>query len=150
MTLIKWKNPNYVARRTGLFPGLPRMFDELMADDFFGKDFAAHVPAVNVFEDEGSFHIELSAPGFTKEEIKVSIENDTMTVSGEHKAEKTEGNKNYSLKEFSYGSFARSFSMPETTDPEKVEAKFENGILMVSIAKKESVKANPVKEIKIV
>src|SRR5688572_7448313 len=118
MTLLKWKSPNGVNRRErGVFE-LPSVFDDLMMNDFFGKDFAAHMPAVNISENKDEFTVELSAPGFTKDEIKVAIENDLMTISGEHKAEKTEEKKNYTRKEFSFGSFTRSFTLPETADSE--------------------------------
>ncbi|MEW6467393.1 MAG: Hsp20/alpha crystallin family protein [Bacteroidota bacterium] len=149
MTLIKWKRPNGVLRRPAMLPEFRSLFDDLMMDDFFGRDFAHHMPAVNISEDNDGFRVELSAPGFSKEEMKVSIENDVMTISAERKTEKSEEERNYTRKEFNYGSFTRSFTLPETADLEKVDAKYENGILILSIAKKDSAKVSTKKEIQI-
>jgi HSP20 family protein len=126
----------------------PSFFDEAMT----GRDSAAFMPAVNISEDEKSWHIELSAAGFVKEDFKINLENDTLTISAEHKEEKAEEGKekNYSRREFRYGSFSRTFRLPkEKVNDEAINAVYENGILKLSIPKKEAEKKEMLKEIKI-
>lgn len=148
MTLVRWTKPsNGVKRNNDLFPGL--LEDILSNDPFFKRDFASYVPAVNIAETAENFSIELSAPGFDKEEFRIEVENDVLTVSGERKTEKKEEGKTYTRKEFSYGSFKRVFSLPKTVDTDKIEAKYESGILQVIVSKKEEAKAKPVREIRI-
>lgn len=148
MTLVRWTKPsNGVKRNNDLFHGL--LEDILSNDPFFKRDFASYVPAVNIAETAENFSIELSAPGFDKEEFRIEVENDVLTVSGERKTEKKEEGKTYTRKEFSYGSFKRVFSLPKTVDTDKIEAKYESGILQVIVSKKEEAKAKPVREIRI-
>jgi HSP20 family protein len=127
---------------------IPSFFDEA----FSGRETAAFMPAVNISEDEKSWHIEVSAAGFKKEDFKLRLENETLTVSAEHKEEtpaEGEKQKNYSRREFRYGSFSRTFRLPkELVNEENINAVYENGILMLSIPKKEAVKKE-MKEIKI-
>lgn len=148
MTLLTINKPT----RPGLSKN--RMFDTFpgVFDDFFntlGEGFTSYTPAVNVSEKENSFEVELSAPGFNKEDIKVEMENGVLTISGENKTENVKEEKNYSRKEFSYGSFKRTFTVPEMIDEENVQAKYENGILKLSLAKRKELKENPVKQIKV-
>ncbi|MDQ3109526.1 MAG: Hsp20/alpha crystallin family protein [Bacteroidota bacterium] len=127
---------------------IPAFFDEA----FSGRETAAFVPAVNISEDEKGWHIEVSAAGFKKEDFKLRLENETLTISAEHKEEASvegEKQKKYSRREFRYGSFARTFRLPkELVNEESINAVYENGILMLSIPKKEMVKKE-MKEIKI-
>jgi HSP20 family protein len=149
MTLIKWKTPNHTVRRETLFPEMPSIFDDFLNMRLFGRDFAAHMPAVNISEEEKQFVIEMSAPGFNKEDIKLEIEDFLLTVKGEQKVENNIDEKNYSRKEFSYGSFSRSFTLPENANAEKIEAKYENGIMKLLIPKKEEEQKKTIREIKI-
>lgn len=119
-------------------------------DDLFGKDvfdfnpnfFAkphGTTPAVNVKEDETKFLLEVAAPGLQKENFKVELEDNLLTISAEQKTENTETDEKtkFTRKEFSYSTFKRSFSLDEeTVDAENIEAKYENGILNISIPKK--------------
>lgn len=131
----------------------PSFFDEA----FSGRESAAFMPAVNISDDEKNWHIELSAPGFVKEDFKIRLENDTLTISAEHKDEIKEGDaatgateKKYSRREFRYGSFSRSFRLPkEKVNEEAINAAYENGILNLSIPKKVEEKKEVLKEIKI-
>ena len=140
MTLIKWKRPsenglnnNQMIYHTP-FQGLMENF---FNDNFFGREYASFVPAINVAEETDKFRLELSAPGFEKSDLKIAIENGTLTISGEHKTEKETGEKNYTRKEFNYGSFQRSFTLPEDVNEEKIDAKYENGILKIVLPRKE-------------
>jgi HSP20 family protein len=112
------------------------------------SDFEKNWPAVNIKEDDKSFKVELAVPGFKKEDIKVDMENDILTISAETKDEKNEEKDNYTRKEFSYSSFNRSFSLPKSANGEKIDAKYENGVLKLEIAKKEeAIQKNTRKEI---
>lgn len=102
---------------------------------------------VNISEGNDGYTIEVSAPGFSKEELTLNIENKVLTITGEHKEEKDDLNNNYTRKEFCKKSFQRSFTIPEDVDYDKgFDAKFENGVLIVSVMKpKELPKEEPKK-----
>lgn len=122
-------------------------FPSFMDKDFFGNEFAAHVPAVNISEDEKGWQIELSAAGFKKEDFTAKLDKDVLTISATHKEEESAEKKNYSRREFRYGSFSRSFRFQkDKVNEENISAVYENGILHVSVPKKEI--AAPKEEIK--
>ena len=101
---------------------------------------AEWAPFVDIVGDEKSCLIKVELPGVKKEEIKVGIQDDVLTISGERKYEKEEKDKNFHHFERAYGSFTRSFTIPEDSDGEKVSAEFKNGILKVRLPKTEKVK----------
>jgi len=116
-------------------------------DDMFGKDFMKDffdfesnpsVPDVNVREDKDKYTIEVAAPGLNKKDFDVDIQNNVLTISSEkeHKDEDKDENENYLRREFSYSSFQRSFSLPETVKVENIKAKHDNGVLYVELPKK--------------
>jgi len=108
------------------------------------------IPAVNILENEESFVIEVAAPGMEKENFTVNLDGDRLLISSELKKENSENEANYSRREFSYQSFQRSFTIPEgTVDDEKIMAKYSNGILMITLPKKDELKAKPAKRIDI-
>ncbi len=133
----------------------PSVFSDLFDyDKFFGgpmfKDFENALPATNVKETEKEFKIELAVPGFKKEDFKVNLDNDVLTISAETKNEKKEENEKYTRKEFSYNSFSRSFQLPKTANNEKINAKYEDGILKLDISKKEeAIKQDNKKQIQV-
>lgn len=144
---------NLVKTRFGTTPSSNRFF----FDDFFGKDFfginpndlVKSTPAVNVKEDDKNFTLEVAAPGLQKEHFNVAVDENVLTISAETKSEKSEDDENskFTRKEFSYTSFSRSFTLDEeTVDTEKIVAKYENGILNITIPKKE--KTEVVKKLK--
>jgi len=90
---------------------------------------------VNIKENENDYTIEVSAPGFTKEELTVNISDGILTVSGEHTNESKDEKENFSRREFSKSSFSRSFRIPEDVDENGYDAKFENGILSLMVMK---------------
>ena len=98
-------------------------------------------PLVDITEDEKEYAIKADLPDVKKDEVRVKVENGILRISGERKFEKEEKDKRYHRVERSYGSFVRSFSIPEDADPAKVEAVFKEGVLSVRIAKSE--KAHP-------
>lgn len=115
--------------------------------DFFDLDFFGNrgtnqrnqLPAVNIGEDEQSYHVEVVAPGFKKEAFKINMDDDLLTISAEQKQESNEGGegKQYSRREYSYGSFTRSFQLPDNTQGEAINAKYEDGVLKITIPKQE-------------
>jgi HSP20 family protein len=109
--------------------------------DFFDDDVITpfgkrNVPATNVKETEKSFEVEMAAPGFTKKDFNISIENGCLLVSAEKKEKKEKKEDNYTRREFSFESFSRSFNLPENTSEEDINAHYEDGILKFSINKK--------------
>jgi len=139
------------------FPSLPSLFDKFFEGDLMDwnsnnfAEFNSTLPAVNVKENENEYLIDVAAPGLNKNDFKVNYENGRLSISSEKKVEHEEkkGEK-IARKEFSYQSFQRSFMVPETTvNADKISAKYEDGILHVSLPKKEEAKPKPVKEIKI-
>jgi len=98
-------------------------------------------PAVDIIEDEKEYLIKVELPEVQKEEVKVTVEAGTLTISGERRAEKEEKNRKYHRVERFYGRFVRSFSMPEDAEDSKVNAEFKDGVLRVHLAKSE--KARP-------
>ena len=146
MTLVKWNSLNN-------FPTLSRVFDDFLKEDAiankWGRDFTGTVPSVNVKETENEFQVELAAPGLKKEDFKVNLENNLLTISAENKVENEDKNEKWTRREFSYSSFTRSFRLPKTVNGDEIQAKYENGILNILIPKKEEAKAKPAREIKI-
>lgn len=124
------------------FSGFPSVFgdffntDSVFNSDFFNKQGDAFFPAANIIEGKDNYRIELSVPGFKKEEIKVNLESDILTIKAETKSEKKEESEKYTRREFSSSSFKRSFQLPKAANAEKIEAKYENGILHLQIPKK--------------
>jgi HSP20 family protein len=107
--------------------------------------FGTFVPAVDVYEDEHNLALKLEVPGMKEEDLNVTVENNTLTVSGERKLEKEEKEENFHRIERRYGSFTRSFRLPNTVDPEKVEAGYEKGILKITLAKRAEAKPKQIK-----
>lgn len=151
MTLVKFKRPVGSSFVTSpFFPAtVNELFDNFFTNAWNTEERANFVPATNIVENEKDFRVELSAPGFNKTDIKVEVENDTLVISGEHKEETKEENANYTRKEFNYGSFKRSFSLPENVNTDNVEAKYENGILTITLPKIAEEKLKTVKEVKV-
>ncbi len=137
MTLVKLANGN---KNYGVNPFFNDVFDSLLNDSFLGDKLSSRVPAVNIAETENEFHIELAAPGLKKDDFKINLDKNVLSVSAEKKAENVEEGKRYSKKEYSYNSFVRSFTLPETVDYSKIEAAYTDGVLTLSIAKKEEAK----------
>ncbi len=151
------KHMKLIRRNGNLIPEFPGIFDNFIGKDFFGVDGygnavpRASVPAVNVKEDVDGFEVEVAAPGFSKKDFHVEINNNLLTISSTKETKNEEGTANkYTRKEFAYTSFKRSFTLPENTvDTEKIEARYEDGILTVRIPKREEVKPKPAREIAI-
>ena len=102
-------------------------------------------PPVDVYEDEHNITMKLEVPGIDEKDIDVRIENNTLTVHGERKFEKEEKEENFRRVERQYGSFARSFTLPNSVDPGQVNANYEKGVLKIKLAKKAEAKPKQIK-----
>jgi HSP20 family protein len=102
-------------------------------------------PPVDVYEDEHNITLKIEVPGIDEKDINVSIENNTLTVHGERRFEKDEKEENFHRVERMYGSFTRSFTLPNTVDLEQVSAHYENGVLKIRLAKKAEAKPKLIK-----
>ena len=107
--------------------------------------FGTFTPAVDVYEDEQNLVLKLEVPGMNEEDLKVSLENNTLTVSGERKFEKEEKEENFHRIERRYGTFTRTFRLPNTVDAEKVEASYDKGLLKITLAKRAEAKPKAIK-----
>lgn len=108
--------------------------------DFLGSDAVLNQPAVNIVETDSSFKLEIAAPGFDKQDFSVNIENDFLTISASHETQKEESAERYTRREFAVGTFKRSFKLPKTVNQDAVAAVYENGILNLTLGKKEEAK----------
>lgn len=134
MALVKFNERN---DRDLMAPGFKNIFDSFFNDSFISDRLTSRVPAVNISETDEQYHIELAAPGLKKEDFKINLDNDVLTISVEKKSEHSESNKRYNRKEYSYSSFVRSFSLPDSADDGKIEATYTDGVLTINAAKKE-------------
>ncbi|HBZ35806.1 MAG TPA: Hsp20/alpha crystallin family protein [Bacteroidales bacterium] len=144
MSLVKFSNQ------------FPTLFDRFFDNDLFdwsNKNFSltnTTLPSVNILEDDNSYEVEMAAPSLNKDDFKIELNNDVLTISSEKQTEnETKEGQRYTRKEFSYQSFSRSFTLPDSVDNDKIKAKYENGVLRVIIPKREDAKPRPVKQIAI-
>lgn len=132
-----------IVKRNSLF--FPSLMNDLARPDWFGgmENPNTNLPAVNIKNNTENFELELSVPGGKKDDFKVEVDNDVLTISTEVKTEDKENKQNYSRKEFSFSSFKRAFALPETVDGTKIDAAYENGILRLTLPKKEEALPRP-------
>ena len=131
---------NNLVKRTNESPWLRDFFD---VENIFGSNWPGvntSLPSVNISEDDKCFCVDVVAPGFKKEDFKVNVEDDILTISAETKTGNNEDNKNkqYSRREYSHSSFTRSFRLPENAKDDQVSASYKDGILKLDIPKTES------------
>lgn len=115
------------------------MIDRFFADNVArtGGSTYSFVPKVDVIEEEKAFEIHVALPGINKEEVKIDLNENVLTISGERKFNKEKKENHFRSFETQYGSFSRSFSLPDNVDAEKISAQYNNGILLVSVPKDE-------------
>jgi HSP20 family protein len=139
-----------------LFPSIPSLFDDFLMRDWFDWSLGnwrmagSTLPAVNIIETNDDFRIEVAAPGMKREDFKVELDNNTLVISSEReeKSEEKDQHGNYTRREFSYQSFQRSFALPENmVDGEKISAKYKDGILYITVPKREEAKLKPARQI---
>ena len=149
MNLIKRNTDNW----------LPSIFDDMFKTDWMDNGngnsginrIGTSVPAVNISENEDAFTLEVAAPGKTKKDFNLELDNGVLTISSEDRKEeeKKDSNGRFTRREFSYSSFKRAFSLPETVESEKISAEYKNGVLMINLPKREDAKVQPKKMIDI-
>lgn len=137
MTLVKFNNGH---KYNAVNPRFSDVLDSIFNDSFNNGRTVNKVPAVNIAETESEFQVELAAPGLKKEDFKISLDKNVLSVSADKKAEQATDDKKYSKREYSYSSFTRSFTLPESADQSKIGAEYTDGILKLSIGKKEEAK----------
>ena len=126
-------------------------------DDFFNRDLSTMMGSeggntwakVNVAELDKSYRIEVAAPGFRKEDFELKVDGDLLTIKAKREAKNEDTNEKYTRREFSFHGFERSFTLPDTVDTGAIEARYEDGILNVSVAKKEEAVVAPARLIDI-
>jgi HSP20 family protein len=145
MALVRW---NPAVDMLGIQGDINRMFD-----NFFGlrrtqrdMDGMRWTPRVNIEENDDRFELTAEIPGMEKNDINIDLRDHVLLIKGEKKFEKEKENKDFQIFERCYGEFARTFTLPENVDTDKIEAEYKNGILMINIPKIEQ--AQP-KEIKV-
>lgn len=143
-------------RRTENYPAWSNLFNEFLNHDWIDwshrnySDTNTTIPSVNILENPEDFKIEVAAPGLNKNDFKIEVNQGILRISSEKNEEKESSEEGkYSRKEFSYQSFCRSFNLPLTVESDKIEAKYENGILSVIIPKRDEAKPKPVRMIEI-
>src|SRR5436309_3798812 len=130
---------------TTLQDRMNRLFRDSFSEGQEALTTSTFAPPVDVYEDEHNITLKIEVPGIDEKDIDVRIENNTLTVHGERKFEKEEKEENYRRVERQYGSFTRTFTVPSTVDPEKVEAHYDKGVLKVRLAKKAEAKPKQIK-----
>ncbi len=131
----------------------PNLIDEFLNESlmpgFFNWETGQNMPAVNITEGKDDYRIEVAAPGLKKEDFKISLDNNVLNISSEKEFKNETRDENVLRREFSYSSFSRSFSLPESVNGDKIKATHNDGILSIVVPKKEEAKVKPVRDIKI-
>ncbi|MDD3568738.1 MAG: Hsp20/alpha crystallin family protein [Bacteroidales bacterium] len=144
MTLLRFSN---------VYPRLIDPFNDDEMSEWSNRHYSntnTTLPSANIKEDVDGFEVELAAPGFDKGDFKIDLDKDVLTISSVKQVEnETNEGQRFTLREFSYQSFSRSFTLPNIVDNDKIAAKYENGILRISIPKKEEAKPKPARQIEV-
>jgi HSP20 family protein len=144
MRLVPFVRSIGTPSRTNLLLGVPSIFDEFFNEFPFRtalrEGAEAWRPAVDVLEKDGNLILQAELPGVDQKDIELKLEGNVLTLKAERKREQEEDNKNYRLVESFYGTFSRSFTLPETAELDKVTADYKNGVLTISIPQKPELK----------
>ncbi len=139
--------------RKNTAPYLPSVFEELLNTDWLGgrtNTFTNATPSVNIIEKDDTFELHLAAPGLKKEDFNINLDNDLLTISSEIKNdEEVKDTVKFTRREFNYGSFKRSFNLPESVDTAKITASYTDGVLAVALPKREEAQVQPSRLIEI-
>jgi HSP20 family protein len=158
MTLIRW-NParavrtwypvnDFTSELLNMQKEIDRMFDRFQGGTTEGDAQSTFLPAVDIVERENDFLVKVELPGVHKEDVKITVQDDLLTIRGEKKSEEEKKGENYHRVERSYGNFQRSFTLPSSIKNEKIEASFINGVLHVTLPKLEEAKPKEI-EVKV-
>lgn len=152
LVLSKPRNRNRLPELVGNFLGTDNFFSPSVFDfnsKFFDLGDFPVVPEANIIETSKEFKIELAAPGLSREDFKVEVENNVLNVSAQKEEEEKNEKNNYRKREFSYTSFWRSFVLPENVLAEKIDAKYDQGVLLITLPKKEDSSPKQTRQIKV-
>ncbi len=145
-----------LVKRENYQPTWSNFFNDFLSRDLFDWNNQNYsltnttIPSVNIKETGDQFEVEMAAPGMTKKDFNIELNNSVLTISSEKQTEnETREDKNVTRREFSYQSFSRSFALPAIVETDRITAKYENGILHVNIPKKEEAKPKPLKQIQV-
>lgn len=135
-----------------------RRFFPSIVDEFFGRDFmpdlfefqtGVNMPSVNIIEGKDDYRIEVAAPGLEKKDFKINLDNNVLTITSEREDKSEVEKERYMRREFSYSSFTRSFSLPQSVDMANITANHKDGVLTIIVPKREDAKVKPTKQIEI-
>ena len=149
------KNGSLTKHNTGSsFPSLSTWFDDFSLNEFpslFSSNFNTGIslPKVNIKEVSDAFIVEMAVPGLKKSDFEINLENNILSISAELKEEQENNDEGYTRRQFGYSSFKRTFTLPETVNDSKINASYNEGILLVQLPKKEEAKQKPARTIKI-
>ena len=149
------RNGSLANKRTNSnFPNFSSFLDDFFTSDFptlFSPNFSNRMttPMVNVRENQDSFTVEMAAPGMQKKDFDINLDDDVLTISAELKVENDSEHDNYTRREFQYSSFQRSFTLPETVNQSKIKASYKDGLLLITLPKKDEAKKKPARVIDI-
>jgi HSP20 family protein len=133
---------------------LPSLVEEFFNHEMpynWNRNWASStMPAVNIAENNDEFRIEVAAPGLNKDDFKLNLENDVLSISVNKEEKKEENEGKYTRKEFSYTSFCRTFTLPESVNSENISASHKDGILTIHVPKREEAKPKPAREIAVI
>lgn len=133
--------------------GIPSVFDDFIKPwnewftpdhSFFGRTLT--IPSVNITDDEQGYTVALAAPGLNREDFKIDLSHNVLTISTEKEEDKEEKDRKFTRREYNYTAFKRSFTMPEDVNIDKIEAKYTDGVLSLSLPRKEALKQNDIKK----
>lgn len=125
---------------------VPSIFDRDFFDvdfDFFNKRVGLNVPSVNISENQKSYVFEVAAPGLSREDFKLEVDNNMLYISAEKTEESSEEKKGYTRQEYSFNTFQRTFSLPEHVNENEINARYEDGILKITVPKSEETTVKP-------
>ncbi|HZJ59196.1 MAG TPA: Hsp20/alpha crystallin family protein, partial [Chitinophagaceae bacterium] len=131
----------------------PALFDDFFKpwNEWFDNDnrfwATVRIPSVNITENKDEYNVSLAVPGMKKEDFKIDVNGNMLTISCEKDETKEEKDKKYTRKEYSYSSFSRTFTLPEEVNREKIDARYEDGLLKLSLPRKEEAKKFAAKQI---
>lgn len=136
MSNLNYNDMNMVKRTNGTW--FPSFLDDVLRPDFLGgvQSFHPLTPAVNIRETDTAFFIEVAVPGKKKEDIKLEVDKNILTISSEEQTQHEEINERYTRREFAYGSFRRSFTLPKSVSDDQIEASYEAGVLKLTLPKR--------------
>ena len=138
MSLVRYRNGNRNYLPTNASGLLERFFNDSLFDNTIFEGEMAFAPKVDILESDKTYELQFAVPGFNKEDFVIDVDDNVLTVSGERKFEEEKSEKTYRAVQTSYGSFKRTFSLPDNVNAKKIEAKYNNGILEVVIPKDET------------